>query len=124
MYKRSDSWYSDFWYKNERYTESHGPVSKTVATEKDILFRAQVASGFYKKMKHDPPFYKAIDEHLKKSKAENQASTHKRYLICAGHLKNHYGKKRISSIESNEILIRKYINKRKEQIKEKQLKQG
>ncbi len=36
MFKRGDSWYSDFWYKGEHYTESHGPVSKTIARETAI----------------------------------------------------------------------------------------
>lgn len=124
MYKRGDSWYSDFWYKGERYTESHGPVSKSVAKEKDTNFRANVSAGRHKKKKQDPPFDKAIEEHLKKCKVECQESTHIRYIIQARHLKEHYGKRQISSIEGNEILIRKYINKRKSQIKKFQMRRG
>jgi len=124
MFKRGNSWTSDFWYKGERHIKSHGPVSKTVAKEKDGSFRAEVASGKYKKSKNDPSFSKALDEQLKKSKAENQASSYKRNLLSAKHLKEHYREKRISAIEGNEILIRKYVNKRKELIKAKQTKQG
>jgi integrase len=124
MYKRGDAWYSDFWYKGERYKESHGPVSKTIGKEKDRALRTDVASGKYTKKQNDPAFSTAIEEHLKKSKAENQPSTYKRNLLSAEYLKEHFKDKRISSIESNEILMRKYVNKRKEQIKEKQLKQG
>lgn len=124
MHKRGNSWYSDFWYKGERYTESLGPVSKTVAKEKDRAFRSKVASGEYIKTKNNPPFDKAIDEHLKTCKAKNQPSTYKRYCSSADHLKAHFGKKRIRSIESNEILMRKYMNKRKAQIQEFQEKQG
>ena len=47
MYKRGDSWYSDFWYEGQRYTDSLGPVSKTVAKEKDRKFRSDVAGGKY-----------------------------------------------------------------------------
>jgi len=124
MYKRNNSWVSDFWYRGERYIKSHGPVSKTVAKEKDGSFRAEVASGEYVKEKNNPPFDKAIDEYLKKSKAENQPSTYKRNLLSARYLKDHFGKRRISSIESNEILMRRYLNKRKAEIEAKQIKRG
>jgi len=124
MYKRGESWYSDFWYRGERYTDSHGPVSKTTAKEKDGIFRADVAAGRYKKKKQNPTFSMAIDEHLKKSKAENQPSTYSRYVSNANYLKSHFKDRRIKSIENNEILMRQYINIRKEQIREKQLKQG
>jgi integrase len=124
MYKRGDSWYSDFWYKGERYAESHGPVSKTVAKEKDRKFRSDVAEGIYIKSKNNPTFEQAIDEQLKKSKTENQPSTYERNLLSAKYLKDFCGTTRIRSIEGNEILMRKYINFRKQQIKTKQMKQG
>jgi len=124
MYKRGDSWYSDFYFKGERYTESHGPVSKTVAKEKNRALRAKVASGDYIKAKNNPKFFEAIDEHLKKSKAENQDSTYERNLISASYLKDHFKDKRISSIEGNQILIRQYIKNRKQDIRAKQLSLG
>jgi integrase len=124
MYKRGDSWYSDFWYKGERYVESHGPVSKTVAKEKDRKFRTDAASGAYKKKQQDPHFDKTLDDHLKHVKSVNTKSTWQRYRQSAVFLKEHYGSKRISAIEGNEILLRKFIKKRKDQIKERQLEQG
>lgn len=33
VYKRGNSWYLDFYYKGQRYTECIGAVSKTVAKE-------------------------------------------------------------------------------------------
>ena len=75
MFKRGDSWYSDFWYKGERYTESHGPVSKSVVKDKDRAMRAKVASGEYIKAKNNPPFDKALDEQLKRSMVENAGSS-------------------------------------------------
>ena len=86
-----------------------GPVSKTVAKEKDRTFRADVAAGRYTKKKLNPTFGMAIEEHLKKSKAENQQSTYERNKSLARHLKNHFKDKRIASIEKNEVLIRQYI---------------
>ena len=124
MYKRNDSWYSDFWYRGERYIKSHGPVSKTVAKEKDRTLRAQVAAGTYLKNKDNPPFTQALEEHLKKSEAENEASSYKRNLLSAKHLKAHFRDRRISAFEGNQILMRQYINKRKEEIKAKQIHRG
>jgi integrase len=124
MYKRANRWYSDFWYKGERYTESHGPVSKTVATEKDIKMRASVADGTYTKAKNNPPFDKALDEQLKRSKVENEESSYKRNVASSKHLRAFFGNKRIRSIENDELLMRKYIKKRKDEIRERQLKQG
>ena len=124
MYIRNDRWYSDFWFKGERYTLSHGPVNKTVAKEKDRKFRSDVAAGIYKKEKDNPLFNDALDGHLKKSKAENAESSYRRNLLSARHLKSFFGKKRISKIQSNEVLMRKYMNQRKEAIAIKQLKQG
>lgn len=124
MYKRNNSWYSDFWYKGERYTESHGPVSKTVAREKDNKLRAAVADGTYIKAKNNPPFDQALDEQLKRSKVENEESSYKRNVASSKHLRSFFGNRRIRSIENDELLMRKYIKKRKAEIKTKQLKQG
>jgi integrase len=99
-------------------------VSKTVAKEKDRAMRTNVANGTYVKSKKDPPFDMALDEQLKRSKAENQPSSYKRNLYSAKYLKEHFGSRRISAIESNEVLIRQYIKRRKAQIKEKQLRLG
>ena len=124
MYNRKGKWYSDFWYQGKRYIKSHGPVNKSTAKDKDRQFRAKVAAGEYVKKTDNPTFIKAIEEHLKKSKAENQESSYQRNLLSAEKLKAHFGNQRISDIEGNEVLIRKYINKRKEGIKAKQTKRG
>jgi integrase len=124
MFKRGDRWYSDFWYKRERYKKSWGPVSKTIAKEKDRALRSDVASGDHAKRKSNLSFSAAIKEHLKRSKAENQKSTYARNKSIASHLQDHFKDKRISSIENNEILMRQYVKNRKEQIRKKQLKQG
>ena len=48
MYKRGDSWYSDFWYDGERYSKSHGEVSKTIAPDYDI--QKSVGKDHFRKM--------------------------------------------------------------------------
>lgn len=124
MYKKGNRWYSDFLYKGQRYFKCHGPVNKTVASEKDMLFRGQVASGEYIREKDNLVFSKAIEEALKRSKAENTDGSYKRNILNAEHLKSFFGDRRISEIESNEVLMRKYINDRKEDIKARQMKRG
>lgn len=39
---------------------------------------AEVAAGTYSKNKNNPIFTQALDEHLKKSAAENEASSYKK----------------------------------------------
>lgn len=107
-----------------RYTESHGPVSKTVAKEKDRKIRADVAAGIYISEKNNPKFSDAIKEHLKKSKTENQPSSYERNVLSAKYLTAFFNDRRVRTIEGDEILMRKYIKSRKNQIKSKQLKQG
>jgi len=124
MFKQKKSWISDFWYRGERYKKSHGPVSKTRAKELDRAFRSEVASGDYIKAKHNPKFSEAVQEALKRSKAKNAASSYKEYIRYGKYLSEHFGQKRIRSIENDEILMRKYIKKRQEQIREKQLARG
>jgi len=124
MYKRGDSWYSDFWYKGERYIESRGPVSKSVANEKDRKMRTAVAEGKYVKLDKDPPFDKAIENHLKKSKVENKPNSYIANTYRAKHLKAYFGKKRIGAIEGNGVLMRGYLNKRKIEIKTQQMEYG
>lgn len=124
MFKRGDSWYSDFVYKGERYTKSHGKVSKTLAKEKDRDFRADVAAGRYQAAKNNPAFTKAMDEYLEGVAAKNQPRTYRRYKEIAKYLKEHFGNRKISQIESNEVLMRKYIAGRKAQIRERQKAQG
>ena len=45
MYKRGDSWYSDFIHDGNRYTKAHGKISKSVAKEKDEKFKTEVREG-------------------------------------------------------------------------------
>ena len=124
MYKRGDRWYSDFWYEGRRYTKSQGPVSKTIASEKDRRFRSNVASGEYQRKADNPLFKEAMKEQLKTSKAQNVESSYKRNILSADHLNGFFGNKRIRGIENNEVLMRKYINQRKESIQEKQINRG
>jgi integrase len=124
MYKRGKSWYSDFWYKGERYTKGHGPVSKTIAKEKDIKFFNEVASGEYVKNQKDPAFDKAVDDHLKWSKKNNKPNTHLANTYRAKHLQAFFGNCRVSKIQDDKKLMEQFIEKRKAEIKAYQMDRG
>jgi len=124
MYQRGNSWYSDFQYKGGRYVQCHGAVSQSIAEEEDIKLRAEVLHGVYKKEADDPRFDRALDDYLQYSEVINQPSTFKRNCHSANYLKEHFGPKKISQIENNEISMRRYIENRKKQIMTKQIKQG
>ena len=55
----------------------------------------------------------ALDEQLKRSKVENEESSYKRNVSSSKHLRAFFGNRRIRSIENDELLMRKYIKKRK-----------
>jgi len=124
MYLRGSRWYSDFWYRGRRYVKSLGPVNKTVAGEKDRVFRSDVASGDYQRKVDNPMFRQAMKEHLQKSKAENVDSSYRRNILSARYLNKFFGNKQVRDIESNEILMQKYISMRKKSIQKKQISGG
>jgi integrase len=124
MYKRGNAWYSDFWYEGERYTKSHGAVSKSIAKEKDIKFYNEVASGEYTKNQKDPPFDKAIDDHLKWSKKNNKPKTYLANTFRAKHLKAFFGNRKLSRIQDDKKLMEQFIEIRKAEIKAYQLDRG
>jgi len=51
--KRGTVWESRVQYKGERFKKSWGPVSKSIALEKDAQFRASIYSGEYQKRKRE-----------------------------------------------------------------------
>jgi len=124
MYKRGDSWYSDFWYEGERYTDSLGPVSKTVAKEKDRKFRSDVAGGKYIKLKNNPLFEDAVEDFLKWSKVHNKPNSYTANKYRAVHLKAFFNGRRVRMIEGNQILMLKFVQKRKREIKAYQMKKS
>ena len=124
MCKRVESWYSDFWYENERYSKSHGSVSKTVAKEKDGKFYNDVISGRYAKNQKDPDFGKAVDDFLKWSKKNNKPSTYHANTFRAKHLKAFFGKRKVSKIQDDKKLMEQFIENRKAEIRIYQTDRG
>jgi hypothetical protein len=106
------------------YKKSWGRVSKSTAKDQNTKWEADILNGRYKRKVDNPRFDKCLKEHLKKAGMNCTPSTVARYEDSAKHLKAHFGAKRIDQIEDNQILMRKFVEKRKGQIREKQAKQG
>jgi hypothetical protein len=119
MYKRGERWYSDFCYKGQRYVQTHGPVSKSRAKELDVNFRADVAEGRYKKAGAVPRFDEAMQEHMKRVQAACEASTYAGNVRKAKYLMDFFGKRPLDQIENNEVLMRRYIEYRKREVRER-----
>ena len=124
MYQRGNSWYSVIVWKGIRYKKSWGDISKSKAKEKDEKFKSDIRDGNFKTQKQNPRFDTALEEYLKKVKTECEQSTYESYCHSAARLKAFFGRRRLDQIEGNEILMRKYVEKRKGEIREYQLKAG
>jgi integrase len=124
MYKRGERWYSDFLFEGERFTKSHGKISKSVAERKDKQFYNEVASGGYAKKMNDPRFNVALKSHLKWSKQNNRPGTYRANTNRAKHLKTFFGKRRVSKIAGNKRLMEQYLETRKAEIKAFQMRRG
>ena len=45
MYKRGNSFYSDFWYEGQRFRKSWGPVTRSTAKEKEGSWKRDIRSA-------------------------------------------------------------------------------
>jgi len=111
VYQRGNSWIIDFYYDGKRYTESVGPVNRTVAKEKLVIRKREVIQGQYKPKVVQIAFDKFSEEYLKYAKANNRPSSHIRKVDAFKHLKKHFTGKRLLDITS--FTIEKYKQDRK-----------
>lgn len=111
MYRRGNCWYSDFIYHGERYFKSHGPVSKSAASEKDRKFRTEVADGKYARKKTNITFDKLKELYLEWSKVNKRPLSYVRDQCSLKHLTPHFKGKRLSNISP--FMVEQYKTKRK-----------
>jgi len=126
--KRGNSWILDFIYRGQRYTENLGPVSKTVAKERAVSRKVEVAEGRRlvdgkrwdgiqwiadnQNTIGDPAFTDAMKQYLEFYKAENAPYTYQKYALPASkNLQAYFGRYRLSQISL--LLIEKYKRDRK-----------
>jgi len=98
VYKRSDAWYSDFTYQGQRYVKSWGPVSKTVAREKDRKLRTEVAEGRFQRRGENPPVSKLVEQYLEWSRVNKRPKSHIRDVSSTKHLLAAFGDRRLDGI--------------------------
>jgi integrase len=111
MYKRGNSWYSDFWHEGKRYIKNHGKVTKTMANTLETEFRGDVTSGKYiqgvnfNKVKFDE-----LAEDFLRDYRINERKSLNRAIKSVEYLKTQFKGCRVPNITSSEI--ENYIDQR------------
>ena len=113
MYKRSDSWYSDFWYKGKRYQKSWGPMSKTVAKEKERKYKTEIAEGKHQQKARPIIFETFAEKYLEYARTNKKPSAARRNESSMGVLKPHFRGKLLNEI--NSFMVEQYKKSRKDQ---------
>ena len=97
MYKRNNSWRTDFTYEGRRYTKSWGPCSKTVAREKEIRFKNDVIAGRYRKIK-PILFEKFAEKYMKYAIVNKTISSARRNQVSINMLGSYFNGKLLKEI--------------------------
>jgi site-specific recombinase XerD len=104
MYKRGEAWYSDFWFEGERYRKSWGPVSRTIAREKEGKWKRDIRNGRYVQLKRRIRFETFAKKYMKKHvKLKKRPSTVRRYETSIKMLKPYFRGKMISKINPDSL---------------------
>jgi hypothetical protein len=98
MYKRGKSWYSDLVHKGERYTKSHGRISKSVAKEKDEKFKTEVREGKHQQKSKRIRFEVFADIYLEYAKTNKKPSAARRNESSINMLKPYFSGKLLNEI--------------------------
>jgi len=122
MYRRGKAWYSDFWYKGQRYIQSWGAISKTGAKEKDEKFKTEVREGKYQKKRDNPVFEVLIDEFL--NMYSSNKKSYKADMARAKQLLRFFKGRKVLDIANNSFLVERYKDMRKKELIERGIKAG
>lgn len=102
MYKRGTSWYSDFWHEGKRFRKSWGPLSRSVAREKEASWKREIRSGKYAQRLRRITFDTLAEKYLEQyAKVNKKPSTVLRNLRSWDQLKPHFGGRMISAITAD-----------------------
>ena len=113
MYQRGERWYSDFWYNGKRYTKSWGPISKTVAKEKERKFRTEVIEGKHNIKAKRVLFENFAEKYLEFARVNKKPSSAKRNEVSIKMLSPYFNGKLIDSIHA--FMAEQYKKVRKEE---------
>ncbi len=86
MYKRGDSWVSDFWQDGKRYTKSWGAISKTVAKEKERKYRTEIKEGEHHQKRKKILFERFTKKYLEYARLNKKPSSAKRNEVSVNML--------------------------------------
>lgn len=114
MYKRSDSWVSDFWYDGQRYIKSWGAISKTTAGEKDGRFKRDVKEGNYQARARRIKFEEFAKKYMQHAKLHKKPKSAGRNQTSINMLMPHFKGKLIGHITP--FMVEQYKKKRREQV--------
>jgi integrase len=112
-YLRGDSWESDFYWEGERYRKSWGPVSRSVARDKEASWKREIRSGRYLQKKRRISFEALAEKYLDEyARANKKPSTVKRNERSRDQLTPYLGSRLIGSITAD--LAEQYKSRRLE----------
>ena len=112
MYKRGKSWHSDFVLRGKRYRKSWGPISKTVAKEKEEKFRTEILEGKHAQKARRILFETFSEKYIENARLNKKPSSARRNESSINMLMPHFEGKLISSIHP--FMVEQYKKTRKD----------
>jgi integrase len=112
MYKRGNNWVTDFWNEGIRYKKSWGPISKTVAREKEQKFKTEVREGKHQKKTKRILFETFSEKYLAVAWTDKKPSSARRNEVSINMLMPHFKGKLISAIHP--FMVEQYKKIRRE----------
>ena len=112
MFLRGERWISDFVYDGVRYKKSWGPVSKSVAKEKDRKFRVEIAESDHVRKLKKILFENFAVKYLENAKLHKKPKSVTRNEVSIKMLKEHFEGKLLTNI--NPFMVEQYKKARKE----------
>lgn len=103
MFRSGKRWYSDFVYQGQRYTKAWGPISKTVAAEKDRKYRTEVLEGKVALKAKRVLFETFAEKYLEAARVNKKPQAARRNEASIKMLKPHFEGKLLSSIHSFQV---------------------
>ena len=103
MYKRVNSWYSDFWHDGNRYRKSWGQISKKVAQEKEAKFKTEVYEGKHSQKSKRILFETFAEKYIENARLNKKPSSARRNETSIKMLMPHFKGKYIKNIHPFEV---------------------
>jgi integrase len=98
MYRRANSWITEFHCNGTRYIKSWGDISKTVAKEKEEKFKTEVREGKHDQKSKKILFEKFSEKYLEAAKIDKKPKSSTRNEVSINSLMLHFEGKMIGSI--------------------------